>query len=157
MQKLQTYLEQGGAYVIATRETDEALDDTKRADLNARVDLIAGGKEDLFVSIHQNSYPSASVTGAQTFYLDGSESGKLLAECIQNQVKAFAQPANTRAAKADNSIFILKKANVPAVIVECGFLSNEMEKQNLTSDEYQSRLAWGIYLGILDFYKSEKI
>ncbi len=157
MQKLQMYLEQGGAYVLDTRVTDEALGGKKQTDLRERRNLIDEGKEDLFVSIHQNAYPQENVKGAQVFYYADSDGGKRLAEYIQSQLKSFAQPYNNRVAKADSSIYILKKTSIPAVIVECGFLSNLMEKENLSSAEYQERLAWAIYLGILDYCKSEKI
>jgi N-acetylmuramoyl-L-alanine amidase len=150
--KLISFLEQGGALVTPTRLSDEAVDSSKRDDLKGRALLASSDRVDLFVSIHQNSFPSSSAKGAQVFYYKRSESGKKLAMCIQKRLKAVCDIDNTRQAKANSEYYILKKSSVPAVIVECGFLSNGVEKEKLQTDEYQEKLAWAIYMGILDYY-----
>lgn len=150
-QKLQTYLEQSGSFVLTTRIDDTALSDSKREDLKERKNIANSENIDLLISIHQNSYPSESVKGAQVFYYDGKEESKLLAECIQERLKQIDN-TNNRIAKANSSYYLLKQTNIPAVIVECGFLTNLEEGSKLTTEEYQEKIAWAIYCGILDYY-----
>lgn len=149
--KLQTYLEQSGSFVLTTRITDTALSESKRDDLKQRKELANSSNIDLLISIHQNSFPSSSVKGAQVFYYDGKDESKVLAECIQERLKSIDN-TNNRVAKANSSYYLLKQTNIPAVIVECGFLSNLEEGELLKSEEYQEKIAWAIYCGILDYY-----
>lgn len=149
--KLQIYLEQSGSFVLTTRIEDEALSTKKREDLKERKNIANGENVDLLVSIHQNSFPKESVRGAQVFYYDGSEKSKMLAECIQERLKEIDKN-NTRVAKSNKDYYLLKRTTVPSVIVECGFLSNYEENQKLKTNEYQDKLAWSIYLGILDYF-----
>ena len=127
--KLKEYLEQNGAFVLII---------------------------DMMISVHQNSFPEKNVHGAQVFYYKNSNEGKKLADCIQTQLKNNLDKNNNRAAKINSSYFILKKIIKPSVIVECGFLSNDNELENLLDDDYQNKIAWGIYLGILDYYYDNK-
>lgn len=150
--KLQAFLEEGGAVVINTRVSDNAVGENKRMDLKNRVEITKANKADMLVSIHQNSYPQDSVKGAQVFYNKNSEASKQLAYSIQKRLKDVADSKNDRVAKANANYYILKQVDVPAVIVECGFLSNSVEKQKLTSSEYQEKIAWAIYMGILEYY-----
>lgn len=152
--KLQIYLEQGGAYVMTTRADDNALSEKKREDLKERKVIANDENVDLFVSIHQNSFPKSSVRGAQVFYFKNSEQGKALAECIQGRIKEFADPSNTRVPKANSEYYILKNTQKASVIVECGFLSNEEENEKLNSEEYQEKIAWAVYMGIVDYCSS---
>lgn len=154
--KVQRNLELSGAFVVTTRLTDTALADGKRRDLDARRNLSNNLSADIIVSIHQNSYPSPNVKGAQVFYYDNSEKSKRLAECIQNKIVEFIDPGNKRGSKENGSYYMLKKTTVPAVIVECGFLSNYSEGKKLSKDEYQEKIAWAIYMGIVDYY-DEKV
>jgi N-acetylmuramoyl-L-alanine amidase len=149
-EKLQQHLEMGGATALVTRASDEALGDTKRKDLDARKRL--ADDADIMVSIHQNSFPQASVRGAQVFYYKGSEDSKRLAECLQEQFSSFLDPENVKSAKANKDYYMLKKTAVPSVIIECGFLSNKKEGQLLTAEEYQEKVAWTIYMGILRYF-----
>lgn len=153
-EKLQMMLEQGGAYIVTTRAEDTALSNDKRQDLNARKDMAYNYKVDILVSIHQNSYPKASIKGAQVFYFDNSEKSKLLADSIQNQIVSFLDPNNKRGSKANGNYYLLKKTSVPAVIVECGFLTNDYEREKLLEDEYQERVAWSIYMGIVNYFEA---
>ncbi|MDR2902971.1 MAG: N-acetylmuramoyl-L-alanine amidase [Clostridiales bacterium] len=154
MEKLQMMLEQGGAYTVTTRATDDALSKNKRTDLSARKNMAYDYKADILVSIHQNSYPQASVKGAQVFYFDNSDKSKLLAESIQSRIVSFLDPGNVRGSKANDNYYLLKKTAVPAVIVECGFLTNETDRQNLLEDDYQEKIAWSIYMGIVDYFEA---
>lgn len=154
-QKLQKYLEQGGSFVITTRVEDSALSEKKRADLKERRNIANEENMDLLISIHQNSFPRKSANGAQVFYYDKSEESKLLAECIQEKIREFADDKNTRVAKANKEYYLLKTTKTPAVIVECGFLSNENENKKLNTEEYQEKIAWAIYMGIVDYYNNK--
>jgi len=149
---LQTYLEGAGATVFTTRADDVALGDTKQTDLRARSNMPGDMQADLLVSIHQNAFNKASVRGAQTFYYESSEESQKLAEAIQAQIKNFLDEENRMEAKANTSYYLLKQSSTPAVIVECGFLTNHDEMMKLASEDYQQKVAWSIYLGILDYF-----
>ncbi|MDO5388195.1 MAG: N-acetylmuramoyl-L-alanine amidase [Clostridia bacterium] len=150
--KLCGFLEQGGAVIRTTRADDTSLSENKRGDLKSRAEIANTSKADLFVSIHQNSFPKGSVKGAQVFYYKGSEEGKRLASFIQSRLKEVVDIDNERVAKANESYYVLKQIEIPAVIVECGFLSNSTEHDKLMSEEYQEKLAWAVYMGILDYF-----
>ena len=152
--KLQTFLEQGGATVIITRLDDSALGTKKTGDMHARRLIANTSKADIFVSIHQNSYNSANVRGFQAFYFNESDNSKKLAACIQNRLKEFVNPNNKLGSRANKNYFVLKQTEMPAVLVECGFLTNYNERNKLTTDEYQEKIAWGIYLGIVDYFNT---
>ena len=133
-----------------TREGDESLtgsNSTKREDMKPRVDVINNTKPDIAVSIHQNSYSDSQVSGAQVFYFSGSDEGKLYAETIQNELLRFDEE-NHRQAKANDNYYLLTNTNVPAVIVECGFLSNYEEAEKLAKEEYQEEISNVIVHGI---------
>ncbi len=148
---LQGYLEQSGGFVLTTRTDDTALSNKKREDLKERKNIANDEEVDLLVSIHQNSFPKENVKGAQVFYYEGSEESKKLAECVQNRLKEI-DSTNNRIAKENKDYYLLKQTTMPAIIVECGFLSNTEENNNLKNEEYQKKIAWAIYLGILDYY-----
>ena len=151
---LQILLELAGATVFMTRAEDVALGDTKNSDLAARTAMPSDMKADIFVSIHQNAFHTDKVSGAQTFYYDASGESKRLAEAIQARLRGFLDAENRKEAKADDNYYLLKKTAGPAVIIECGFLTNDKEAQMLTREDYQEKVAWGIYLGILDYFTS---
>ena len=152
-EKLAVYLEMGGAEVILTRNSDAALGEGKRTDMAERKRIAKESNGDILVSIHQNAFPSEKVKGAQVFYYGRSENGKLLAEAVQENLKNRVDGSNDRQAKENNSYYILKMTEIPAVIVECGFLSNREEEKLLNDAGYQEKLAWAIYCGILDYFE----
>jgi len=152
--KLQVFLEQGGATVIITRLDDSDLAKNKAGDMHARRLIANTSNADIFVSIHQNSYHSASVKGFQAFYFNESDNSKKLATCIQDSLKEFVNPYNKLSARANKNYFVLKQTEMPAVLVECGFLTNYNERNMLTTAEYQEKIAWGIYLGIVNYFNT---
>ncbi len=159
--RLKNLLEQNGITVVMTREEDKDLasenaKSRKNEDLRARVQLIANISPIAVVSIHQNSYPEEDVAGAQVFYYSSSEDGKLLGNMIQEQLKTEINDGNHRIAKANKDYYILKRSSSPAVIVECGFLSNYKEAELLATEEYQEKLAFAIHLGILQYIKTKE-
>ena len=150
--KLKDLLESVGYDVVMTREEDEAIyDDTaetlrekKRSDLNNRVKIIEKNSDSktIFVSVHQNKFPNPKYFGTQIFYSKNDQKSEKLASSIKDSVVGFLQSQNKREIKpANKKIFLLNKAQIPAVVVECGFLSNEEEAKKLSSDSYQSKMA----------------
>lgn len=153
--KLLKLLEQTGAKVIMTRTDDEPLAETKREDMHIRKSIRDTSDADIFVSIHMNKFSQQKYSGAQVFYAD-DELSRALGESIQLSLKQLLNPENNRAAKkAEDSIFILKQAKVPSVIVECGFLSNPTEENLLNQPDYQDKVAWAVYSGIINFFESK--
>lgn len=155
-QKLQTYLEAADVHVVMTRTTDSGLYDEhtsgkKAQDMKNRVAIMEECDADVVVSIHQNSYSDSSIHGAQVFYYTTSNSGKCLAQLLQNILIQELDPDNHRQAKANDSYYLLKKTSRPIVIVECGFLSNPEETALLCSQSYQDQIAWVLHMGILQY------
>lgn len=146
-QKVKKHLEKNGIQVIMTRE-DDVMEDTKLEDMKKRVALINEIKPAITVSIHQNSYSDASVKGAQVFYYAGSEVSKEVASLMQEELRKV-DTENTRQIKSNSDFYMLKKTEVPTIIVECGFLSNPGEAEKLTSEEYQEEMAQAICNGIM--------
>ncbi len=147
-QKLEILLREDGWDVVMTREDAEQIGSGKNEDMRRRREIIDASGQLLTVSIHQNSFPQdVSVCGPQVFYAPGSEQGKLLAEAIQNALNSVLEPASPRTA-AEGDYYIVKSGSVPAVIVECGFLSNPEEEHLLMQSQYQVRIATAIAEGI---------
>ncbi|MCL1843599.1 MAG: N-acetylmuramoyl-L-alanine amidase [Defluviitaleaceae bacterium] len=152
-QKLQTFLEQGGATVIITRVDDSDLSTSKSGDMQVRRGIANASHADIFVSIHQNSFSQSNVHGAQVFFFNESDNSEKLATHIQTRICEFVDPGNRFKPKANNNYFVLKQTKMPAVLVECGFLTNYTERTKLTDETYQEKIAWGIYLGIIDYFR----
>jgi len=150
--KLQGFLEAGGATVLVTRLNDEAISSTKQGDMYTRRIMANASSADIFISIHQNSFPDGSARGAQIFYFNTSDNSRKLAENIQQQIKEFVLPNNRYVAKPNRNYYVLRQTAMPAVIVECGFLTNYNEKTRLTQSDYQEKMAWGIYLGVVQYF-----
>jgi len=153
---LKEILEKKKCQVIMTRETDEGLyeetDSNKKvSDLRRRVEIMNAPEVDVVVSIHQNSYTGESSKGAQVFYQRTSDYGEQMAKAIQAQLISSLGTWNHRQAKANDSYFLLKKTTKPAVIVECGFLSNSEEAAKLCDESYQRQVAWAIAQGTLTY------
>lgn len=149
--KLGEYCRRAGANVTMTRESEQSLShEGKRADLDARIDLAKQAEADLFLSLHCNSYiGDADQHGAQVFYWEGNEEGKMLAEALQASLAGELKNTE-RTAMAHGSSYLLKNLPMAAVIVEMGFLTNPAEEQLLTEDGYQWEMAWAIYLGTVE-------
>lgn len=158
--KLQNLLEQSGCTVILTRSDENAIYDIdsktlkqkKISDIKNRVKIGNESSADIFVSIHLNKIPQSQYDGWQTFYKEGSEDGARLAKTIQENLNKTIQKENNRIAKTIDKIYIIKHVEIPTTIVECGFLSNPDEEKLLLEDEYQNKLSWGIYNGIIDYF-----
>ncbi|MBQ5641031.1 MAG: N-acetylmuramoyl-L-alanine amidase, partial [Ruminococcus sp.] len=148
-----------GYTVSMTRDTDDALtnegeDVRKRKynDMKMRLDLYNATPDNVVVSIHQNKFDVAASHGAQVFYSPNHPNSAVLAEALRKSVTGMLQPDNTRTCKtAGKEIFLLKNARVPAVIVECGFISNRQERELLVTDDYQKQLALAIAAGLMNY------
>jgi len=160
-QKLQCLLELGGFEVIMTRETDVSIHDDsalttrqkKVSDLHNRLAMVESHPGAIFISIHQNKFSVGKYWGTQVFYGPGHEDSSELAGLIQRSIVAELQPDNSREIKkAQKNLFILFNAKTPAVLVECGFLSNAEENKRLGNPDYQDELAFCIYTAILEYY-----
>ncbi|HHY91410.1 MAG TPA: N-acetylmuramoyl-L-alanine amidase CwlD [Clostridiales bacterium] len=161
-QELRKLLEESGAYVIMTRESDVGLyteegtiRKKKNEDLRNRKKIQEESYADIFVSIHLNSFQQSRYFGAQTFYPLDCEESRLLAESIQKELIRVLKNGNNRIAKPKNDILLLKDCKIPTVLVECGFLSNPREEKLLQKPSYQKKIAWSIYIGILNYFQQQ--
>lgn len=154
--KLQQFVEQNGGITIMTRTEDEMLSGNKKEDMKIRKKLREENSGDIFISIHLNSFPQESCKGSQTFYANNEES-KELAEKIQRNMVKYLDENNTRIAKKLTDVYLLKNVNIPSVIVECGFLSNSEEEKLLMDETYQSKIAFSIYSGVMEYFNNEKV
>lgn len=156
---IEKHLLEEGYEVVLTRSTDTTAtgeyDSVKQQDMQARVNIINESDPLCCVSIHQNSYGSSGVSGAQVFFYPGSEEGCKLAEILQRYLIEKVDPENDRKIKAEDSYYVLKNTTCPIVIVECGFLSDERESVRLNSVEYQEVLAGAIAEGIVEYLDIE--
>lgn len=152
-----------GFDVKQTRKTDIALDngeDTIRkrkvSDMKKRLEIFNSSKENTIISIHQNKFSESKYHGTQIFYSPNNPKSKQLADSIKYSVKGLLQPDNERECKkADSGIYLLKNTNNPAVIVECGFISNGEECKNLLDSQYQKQMAFSITAGFLSYYNTD--
>lgn len=158
--KLQNLLEQSGCTVVLTRSDENAIYDLdkntlrekKISDIKNRVKIGNNSSADIFVSIHLNKIPQQQYWGWQCFYNSKSEKSVDLAKKIQSNLNDAIQKENKRVAMKLDTVYIMKHVEIPISIVECGFLSNPEEEQQLLNDEYQDKLAWGIFSGIIDYF-----
>ncbi len=158
---LEKYFSTQNIQVVMTRRTDEGLysaDSTnkKNEDMKKRVALIQEYDADVLISVHQNSFTDSRSRGAQVFYYTDSAESEALAKLVQQQLIQGVDPENTREAKANSDYYLLKKSPSLAIICECGFLSNPEECEKLCTPQYQRRVAWNIYIGVMQ-YLNEKI
>ena len=158
--KLQKLLETSGCTVILTKSDENAIYDIdsktlrqkKISDIRNRVKIGNESSADIFVSIHLNKIPQQQYFGWQCFYKEGNQEGQKLAVSVQENLNNAIQKENNRVAHTIDNVYIIKHVEIPTTIVECGFLSNPEEEQQLLNDEYQNRLAWGIYNGIINYF-----
>lgn len=152
-----------GFDVTQTRKNDVALDngeDTIRkrkvSDMKKRLEIFNSSEKNTIISIHQNKFSESKYHGTQIFYSPNNPKSKQLADSIKYSVKGLLQPDNERECKkADSGIYLLKNTNNPAVIVECGFISNGEECKNLLDSQYQKQMAFSITTGFLSYYNTD--
>lgn len=159
--KLDSVLRASGYKTVLVRSDDSSTNDptdgekAKVSDIKNRVKLMSKYKNSVFVSIHMNKYSTTQPHGAQVFYAK-TEGSKELAGLLQASVSTHVQTDNKRVIKpTTKDIYLLNHAIVPAVIVECGFLSNPSDLKNLKDDGYQLKIATALAYGIINYKKSE--
>ncbi len=162
-EKLNEILKSMGIKTIMTRTTDISINDStaqtirqkKISDIKNRLKIINETDDAVFVSIHQNHFSDSKYSGTQVFYSKNNPLSQDLASSIRLPVITYLQPQNSREIKQSGTeIYLLYHAEKPAVMVECGFLSNKSETENLKDEAYQKKLAFMIALGIVDYFKN---
>ena len=159
--KLQALIEQSGGIVYLTRSDENGIysaeasniKEKKISDVKNRVTIGNGKDVDIFISIHLNKYPSSIYNGWQTFYQQGNEESVRLAKCIQDSLNNTISKPNNRVPLVLKGVYLMDHVENTTVTVECGFLSNPEEAKSLEEDAYQDKLAWGIYIGVQEFFK----
>jgi len=150
-----------GFEVVMTREDDRSIHDEdvtgvrrqKRSDLHNRLEIAEAHYPNvIFLSIHQNRFQDASSRGAQIFHSPNHADSERLARILQDTIIEMVQPDNTRdIKKAGDNLFLMDRMQCPAVLIECGFLSNIQDTKELTDPEYQKRLAFAIFVSVLRY------
>lgn len=149
--KLASVLEKHGASVVFTRESD--IDyytrgkGGKRNDLLKRIQIIENSGAEIFISVHCNAFRSVNLSGAQVFYSPKFAENKILAENLQHAIKEIS-PSNRRLAKADVAILLLNGINMPGVMIETGYVTNQQEAILLADPTYQEKLVEYIAKGL---------
>lgn len=160
--KTKEYLVAKGYTVLLTREQDELLSDgsggsRKQQDLRARVDAVEKAENAIFISVHMNRFPDSAVKGITFYYSPNHPDSYRLADSIHREMLEDIQPDNRRPMKeATSSIYVLHHTTVPAVLVECGFLSNALEEAVLQDEAYQNALAEMLSEGVIDFLNASE-
>ena len=161
--KVQKLLESSGSTVILTRSDENAIYDLdkntlrekKVSDIKNRVKIGNESSGDILVSVHLNKIPQSQYSGWQTFYSKKSEDSKKLAENLQVGLNESIEKENKRTALSISGKYLVDHVEIPMSIVECGFLSNPEEEKLLQTDEYQDKIAWGIYVGIQNYFNAK--
>lgn len=153
---LQRLCKEYGFKVVMTRSDmnglySEGAKNKKKSEMAKREKIIKKSKADLLVSIHMNSFPNASARGGQVFYGAGNEGGACLAESVSFALNKNIQYAKKTAKVGD--YYVLNCTEKPAILVECGFLSNAEEEVLLQDKDYERAFCYQILCGILQFFK----
>ncbi|MBR1863734.1 MAG: N-acetylmuramoyl-L-alanine amidase [Ruminococcus sp.] len=152
-----------GFETVLTRDSDKSIYDDgvtglgeqKKSDMKNRLAIFSSTKG-IALSIHQNQFTDSRYSGAQMFYSRRNSGGEKLAAAMQKQFVALLQPDNARETKpVDDELFLLDRTEAPAVMIECGFLSNPEEAAHLEDPVYQRKVAFTIASGVLSFHAGE--
>lgn len=158
--RLQMIFKQAGATVVMTRTEDKDLSQPgksfsarKNEDLHNRLQLVMRSQADLYLNIQANSF-GTTWTGAQTFYDPKDDENKRLAQCIQKEIRDNLR--NTNRKEKELKPFMLRKLEIPAVLIEIGFISNPDEEKLLNNPLYQEKIAWAIFSGTVKYMVGKK-
>jgi N-acetylmuramoyl-L-alanine amidase len=152
-------LESNGYSVVYTRTDDTMLytnsnGSKKMQDLSNRLKIAKKNENAIFISIHMNKFSQAKYSGLQVFYSCNNKQSETLAKIIQSNTQKFQQNENNRETKmAGSNIYLLHNIKNPAVLVECGFLSNQEECEKLKNEIYRKEIALVIYSSIIEFFE----
>jgi len=154
--KVAAFLAQHNVQVILTRTDEDALADTKQKDMSLRAKILKTEGLDAVVSIHMNRFiKDRKVRGPMAFFQAGAEQGQRLAQCVIDAITPAVGAKDRLACPANN--MVTRVPTAPAVLVECGFLSNSQDEQNLQNEEYQDTLAQAIVEGLMRFLTEQSI
>ena len=151
-----------GADAVMTRTEDVMYAEPssthkKLDDLTHRIETVKGADDPVFVSIHMNKFPVQKYSGLQVYYSKNNEESKSLADAIQSAAATYIRPQNTRQTKAaGDEIYLLSNLDCPAVLVECGFLSNPNELELLKNEEYRNKLAAVIAVTVMEYINQQE-
>ena len=143
-----------------TRDCDKSIHDEgiegigaqKSSDMDNRLALFNKNTNAICISIHQNQFTDSKYSGAQMFYASTNKKSESLARSLQNSFVQFLQPENTREIKqCGKELFLCYYSENPTVMAECGFLSNPDEAALLNTEEYQNKVAFTLYSGIMNY------
>ena len=152
----QTVMVRDGDYLIYDEDA-ETMREKKVSDIHNRMKIIEDSGECILISVHQNYFTESKYSGTQVFYSKNNAESKCLADEIQKSVVLSLQPENTRQIKESGTdIYLLYNAQVPAVMVECGFMSNEKEADKLNTEEYRQEMAEAIADGLISFIENRE-
>jgi len=151
--------EEKGYVVVYTRTDDRLLYKEeenvkgirKISDLKNRCKVAERYPDSIFVSIHMNSYGSKKYSGLQVYYSNKNSESQMLADSIQNKVVKDLQTSNNRVPKPGKDMYILENIDNTAVLIECGFMTNDAELKKLSEKEYQKQLSFSIVCGIIEY------
>lgn len=164
-EKLGEILEQKGMSVTMTRSGDKGIygDESKTirqmkiADMKKRLSIMKESGADLFISIHMNSFADSGANGVNVFYTPKYEAEiKPLAEDIQESVCSVTGAEGHKVRPAESWVYLMKNSPVPAVLIECGFISNPDEEKKLNDEEYQAKIAWAIANAVDNYAKKNE-
>lgn len=158
--KLGGLLKSAGFNVQYTRSNDTMLNadgstlrERKISDMKNRLSMFNSDENNVVISIHQNKFTQESYSGTQIFYSPNNVNSARLSEAIRENIVALLQPQNKRETKkADRGIYLLYNTTTPAVLVECGFISNAQEALKLKDNTYQNKIAFTVFSGFLEYY-----
>lgn len=164
---LAALFEENGVRVLLTRKSDtlvlkdgeENAPSRKACDLKNRVALANSVENALLISIHMNSFPEEKYRGFEVYYSENHPDSRLYAEGIQSAVKEKHEPYSKRRAKASDSIYLLAHSQNPAILIECGFLSNREDAAKLSDKDYQKELSFSVFCAIMEVkeHQTERI
>lgn len=150
--KLQEILESRGMRVVLTRSGDEGIYDSdadtirqkKISDMRNRLDIINNSGADLFISIHMNAFTQKSSHGLHVFYSRNHPEAEPLASAITDSISSLTGAQAHEVKTASETLYLMKNPKPPAILVECGFITNPEEEKLLRTDEYRAKIAYAI-------------
>ncbi len=156
---LQQLLEMSGFETVLTRDEDisiydagvEGIRNQKISDMDNRLEIIRSHPDSMFLCIHQNNYKDPQYFGAQMFYNNNHPDNRTLAQTMQNRFAALQEGNNREIKLSGEELFLLHNTDYPSLMIECGFLSNPDEEALLSTTEYQQKVAFTIYSGLLEY------
>lgn len=162
--KLCDMLQINGFKAVLTRDSDISLHDDDRAsnrkkknsDIMKRFAIAKSYDHAILLSIHQNKFMRPKYFGAQVFYGPQNENSERFGKIMQDRLIKMLNPENTRQSKkCTDSVYLIYHAPMPALLIECGFLSNPEEERLLNTEEYQQKVAFTIFCGTMEYLGME--